>query len=762
MTDPRPRSADAVSTAELGSTTVELAQLDDAGLLVDGRRVAVGPAGVTLGRSGDADVVIDSSSASREHARVEPHDGGYRVVDLGSKNGTRLEGRRIEGAAPLASGDAIEIAGQVLRFVWGRATRVAQAHLPVVGTQKLQMSGDRMTIGRDHVCDLVLDDPNVSRLHAELRREGDVLRVVDLGSTNGVYVGGKLTASAEVASGEEVSIGPYRLLVEGSQVIARDERGTLRLRASELVKRVGRRTILAPTSLELEPGRFVAILGESGAGKSTLLRILAGVDGATAGTVAVNGDDLSLHRTSIGYVPQVEALHGKLTVREALRYAARLRLPEDAAATDIDAACERVTEELELAEHVDTWVENLSGGQRRRVGVGLELLTRPSLVFLDEPTTGLDPGLERRMMRLLAGLADSTRTVVLVTHATASLATCDEVVVMGRGGHLVFQGTPADALTFFEVESFDEIYDALGDRPVAEWQRKRAEGLSDPHPEPEPKPAQTGAAAVPRRALWPQAATLAARYLRHFVRDRRNGLILLGQVPLFGLALVGLFDRAALAPSGNPNDAAQFLFLLITVAVWIGSIDAAREIVKERAVLSREADVGVRIDAYVLSKVLVLWALVAVQVGLLATIVLALRPLESTTGDAVLLVAILLVTGFVSVAMGLAVSAAARSQDQATSFVPLVLIPQLFFAGAIIPQEQMTAPIRALSELVFAKWSYAISGAPVDLHERLAGRTVYGAFFDASPYVGFAVLALFAAVLLGIARFQLERRSARR
>ena len=167
----------------------------------------------------------------------------------------------------------------------------------------------------------------------------------------------------------------------------------------------------------------------------------------------VNGDDISLHRTSVGYVPQHEVVHGKLTVREALRYSARLRLPEDTTAAEIDETCARVMAELGLEEHAGTRVERLSGGQRRRVGVGLELLSRPSLLFLDEPTTGLDPGLEARLMALFRDLADPSRAVVIVTHATASLALCDELVVMGAGGVLCFQGAPAEALRFFGVET---------------------------------------------------------------------------------------------------------------------------------------------------------------------------------------------------------------------------------------------------------------------------------------------------------------------
>ena len=175
--------------------------------------------------------------------------------------------------------------------------------------------------------------------------------------------------------------------------------------------------------------------------------------------------------------------------------------------------------------------------------------------------------------------------------------------------------------------------------------------------------------------------------------------------------------------------------------------------------LAREAAVGVRIRAYVASKVAVLWTLVAVQVVLLAGIVLAIRPLPAA--DTVVLLAIFLLTGFASAAMGLVLSAAARSEDQATSFVPLALVPQLFFAGAIIPLDQMSGVVRVISDLVFARWAYAASGVPLDLDARLNdGRaSVYGHFFDVSVPLAVAVLGLFVAVLLGLVTVLLRRQT---
>jgi ABC-type multidrug transport system ATPase subunit len=319
---------------------------------------------------------------------------------------------------------------------------------------------------------VVLDDPNVSRFHAEVATGDDGIELVDLASRNGTRVNGQLVQRAVIDTGSEIGIGPFRLIFDGTSFLARDDRGALRLDALDVVVRVKGKQILARTSLTIEPGQFVALIGESGSGKTTLVRALAGVRAPSEGLVTVSGEPVTSRLTDIGYVPQDDIVHGRLTVSEALRYAARLRLPHDSTSAEIDEAVERVLKELALEEHADTRIESLSGGQRKRAGVGSELLSRPSLLFLDEPTTGLDPGLESRLMELLRALADNSRAVGVVTHATKNLDLCDKLVVMGRGGELSFYGRPEDAIEFFGVKGYDDIYTALDERPAREWRQR--------------------------------------------------------------------------------------------------------------------------------------------------------------------------------------------------------------------------------------------------------------------------------------------------
>ncbi|MGZ6643951.1 MAG: FHA domain-containing protein [Solirubrobacteraceae bacterium] len=699
-------------------------------ILHHGRRIPVGGAGLTIGRLPDNDVAIASSAVSRHHAQILSGrgGGGHYVVDLGSRNGTQLNGERFRGESRwLANGDTIVVGGEALRFVTGTETQFEAARPVYLATHRIEFAGDRLTIGRDESNDVVLDDPNVSRFHAEVLRGGDgQIEMRDLGSRNGTRVNGTLTRRARLDTGSEIGVGPYRLIFDGTDFVAREEHGALRLDAEALTVRVKDKQILQPTALSIAPGELVAIIGESGSGKSTLMKALAGVNAPTEGTITINGEPLGSRLTDIGYLPQDEVVHGRLTVYEALDYSARLRLPHDTSAEEFETRVDSVVDELELVEHGNTRIDSLSGGQRKRVGLATELLSRPSLLFLDEPTTGLDPGLESRMMELLRDLAGAERAVVVVTHATKSLGKCTRILVMGRGGRLCFDGPPDEALAFFEAETYDDIYAQLDRRPPEEWQGKRAaQGVQPVLPEEQPRGAAHTPPARQGGRFWRQTSVLTRRYLRLFTRDRRNTLILLLQVPVLALAIVGLFKLDVFRGGTDAGKAVSMLFFVVTMVIWFGSIDGAREIIKEKSVFVREQAVGVRTGAYLTSKAIVLFTLAALQTLLLAGIVFGFKHLHEGSSTYLTVVGLLVLTAFAGVGMGLLMSAAVRTQDQATSFIPLVLVPQLFFGGSIVAVATMSPALAALSKAVVAQWTYAGVGSAIDLNARIAHSPAY-------------------------------------
>jgi ABC-type multidrug transport system ATPase subunit len=694
-------------------------------LLYGGGRLRLGRSPVTVGRAEDNTICIASDRVSRHHASFEPTAEGYSVTDLGTRNGTYLNGERLRGERRLlTSGDTVTIGGEPIRFLAGKATVfVDGAPQPVKGLQTISLEGEQLTIGRDPANDVVLGDPNVSRFHAEVVAVPSGWELRDLGSRNGTRLNGSLIARAPMETGSEIGIGPFRLIFDGATFVARDDRGSLRL-AAELVTidvADGKR-ILDGASLELPPGDFVAIIGEAGSGKTTLLKSLAGVISPTYGAITVNGEPVTARLSEIGYVPQDEIVHRDLTAREALTYAARLRLPQDSSEEEIRAAVDDTLAELAMMEHADTRVGSLSGGQRKRAGFGTELVNRPGLLFLDEVTTGLDPGLERRLMELMRQLAGA-RTVVTITHATKNLGLCDKVVIMGRGGRLSFFGAPDEALSFFDVSDYDQIYTALDEAPPGYWperwldyetERARERGDVPPSPPTFERPRAD-------RKIGRQARILASRYLLLFRRDRRNLMILFGQVPVLAIFVSVLFHRNVMKlGNGQVSSAVQLIFLLLVVAIWCGSIDSVREIIKERAVFERERAVGVRNSAYLLSKTSVLFSLALVQTAALAAIVLALRPLHEPSHVYVVGVGLLVLSSWVAVMLGLLLSAVVNTENQATSFLPLILLPGLLFAGGIKPIHQLPDAVKVLAAAIFPRWSFAGLGNAVHFNARFA------------------------------------------
>jgi ABC-type multidrug transport system ATPase subunit len=229
---------------------------------------------------------------------------------------------------------------------------------------------------------------------------------------------------------------------------------------------IGGHRILHGIDLTLHPGEMCALIGPSGAGKSTLIRALLGFRDPEDGSVTM-GSAAVAELGPVGYVPQDDALHRGLTVRRELAYAAELRMP-GASQEERDARVAEVIEQVDLADRTDIRIRRLSGGQRKRVSVALELLTGPPLLILDEPTSGLDPGLEARTMQLLSEVAHTGRIIMVATHAMESIELAEALCVL-MGGHLAFFGPPREALAYFRVDRYAQLFRQLDKQSPSAW-----------------------------------------------------------------------------------------------------------------------------------------------------------------------------------------------------------------------------------------------------------------------------------------------------
>ncbi|MFF4040120.1 ATP-binding cassette domain-containing protein [Streptomyces sp. NPDC001816] len=626
------------------------------------------------------------------------------------------------------------------------------------------------TVGRDPQSDVVFREAIVSWWHARIYWGGTSWVLQDLNSTNGTYDLGRRISLAEVGHGALLTLGgaaegprlrftvrPARRDTAGGTSVTRIGRapdndlvvrehdvsshhaefslapaGSLIVRRLTVRVRHGKsnRTLLQNVSFEVPAKALIAVVGPSGSGKSTLLRALTGHQPNVKGEVLY--DNQNLHerfaelRQHIGIVPQHDILHPQLTVRSALRHAARLRFPRGTEATERDRRVEEVLTELRLGLHADQRIAALSGGQRKRVSVALELLTKPSLMFLDEPTSGLDPGMDRDVMQLLRGLADDGRTVLVVTHSVGELEQCDKVLVLGPGGSLAYFGPPAQALEFFGQATWADVFSAFDEHRDLDWSRRWHECRQ--HVASAAAPRQTATTApeavhTPKPPRWTaQLSVLVRRQLAVMASDRRFvGLMALLPV-ILGLASTVIPADFGLrrAPDGTPNLAAGTILASLVISVcFMGAANSVRELVKERALYERERAAGLSRSAYLMSKITVLGLISGLQGITLCLLGLVPRELPTegmVAKDAPLLEMTFVITmlGFTSMMCGLVISSLARTAESTMPLLVLFCVFQYLFSGVTFHLFNNPG-VEQVAWLAPSRWAIAAEGVTLDL-----------------------------------------------
>lgn len=736
-----------VGQARAGQTVV-LPALKPARLVVSwpagSREVPLRATAMTLGRDPDNDIVIDAEVVSRRHARIVGSADVWTITDLGSTNGLCIDGHLVQNRL-LQPGDVVEIGRSVrIQFLAAEGVAVMRARAAGPGAEgtagaasvAVPAAGD-LVIGRGPRTGITITHPQISLQHAKVRREPEGYVIEDLDSTTGVFVNGQAVQRRLLHDGDVVRIGPDSLVFTDGRLEVAEEPGLLRLDAFNLDTTVGKGVrILRQVSLSILPHEFVALVGTSGSGKSTLMNALCGFRPATSGTVLLNGTDLydnfDSYRNALGYVPQDDIIHRDLTVRKALDYSARLRMPSDTTREERSQRVQEVLDELDLTGRADVPIRALSGGQRKRASIGVELLTRPSLFFLDEATSGLDPATEAQMMRLLRRLADGGRTVVLVTHATKNVMMCDKVVFLAKGGRLAYFGPPQEALAYFGVTDFDEIYERLEAGRAEESEQRYLESrqyldnvatplaeagrLAEREPTLPPRSADptTGSRKrgpslidrVRRVNSVNQFAVLSARYLDIVRKDKKTVVLLLLIAPILGSLDFVTWGRDVFDPvAGSATQAVTMFFISSLITILVGTITSVREIVKENPVYRRERMVCLKVFPYVASKVVV-GAMFAVYSAVVLFLFLVLSvDFSHLAAEQLLMLFVAFALGTVSGLMwGLLVSAVAPSEDRAMLLVILVLVPQFVFSGGMVPVADLGTAGQAFGWVTSTRW----------------------------------------------------------
>ncbi|MDT5010126.1 MAG: transport system ATP-binding/permease protein [Mycobacterium sp.] len=652
--------------------------------------------------------------------------GGPRPVGPPSQPSYAGQTQMGPSARPASGGEGGNIATSMIRILRGGGGA------PPAGSQ---------TIGRATDNSIVVADVLASRHHATLVTTPAGVEIQDARSINGTFVNGNRVDQALLRDGDVVTIGNVDLVFQGGTLVRRETEATTRTGGLEVHGVTwtieGNKTLLDNISIAARPGTLTAVIGPSGAGKSTFARLVAGYTQPTSGAVSFEGHNIHAEyaslRSRIGMVPQDDVVHGQLTVSQALMYAAELRLPPDTTKADRAAVVKQVLDELEMSQHLETRVDKLSGGQRKRASVALELLTGPSLLILDEPTSGLDPALDRQVMTMLRGLADAGRVVLVVTHSLTYLDVCDQVLLLAPGGKTAFYGPPSKIGASMGTTNWADIFSSVAGDPDAAHQRYlQQHGPPPPQPVSE-SPQDLGKPA--KTSLWRQFSTIARRQVRLVISDRGYFAFLMLLPFIMGVLSLSVpgdvgfgVPKTALEGGEAPNEPGQILVMLNVGAIFMGTALTIRALIGERAIFRREQAVGLSTTAYLLAKVGVFTAFALVQSAIVTAIAVVGKGFGkgavesgSVIGSPALELYVDIAATTVAAAMvGLALSALAKSNEQIMPLLVVAIMSQLVFSGGMIPVTGR-AVLDQMSWFTPARWGFAASASTIDMIRLVPG-----------------------------------------
>ncbi len=511
---------------------------------------------------------------------------------------------------------------------------------------------------------------------------------------------------------------------------------------------------LRDVSLSEESGNLIALMGGSGAGKSTLLHVLNGSDGPSQGQVLINGIDIHKEPTRIegviGFVPQDDLLIEDLTVYQNLYYAAKLCF-SDKSEAEIDSLVTKVLEDLGLAETKDLKVgsplrKTISGGQRKRLNIGLELLREPAVLFCDEPTSGLSSRDSENIIDLLKELSLKGKLVFAVIHQPSSdiFKMFDKLLILDYGGYQIYYGNPVDAIVYFKKSinlvnseegechecgnvNPEQIFNIIETKVINEYghftnERKiSSEQWNTIYKKNYKAFSVDKSSEVPHSTLniptrLKQAHLFSMRDIQAKIHNRQYMIINLLEAPVlaFILAFIVRYYNAddklisGYVFSKNPNLPA-YLFMSVIVALFMGLTVSAEEIIRDRKILKREAFLHLSRSSYVLSKISILFILAAIQTS---TFVFVGNYILEIKGMFFHHWFILFTASCFANLLGLNISSAFNSAVTIYILIPLLLIPQLILSGVVVKFDKLnpsignTATVPIVGDLMASRWAF--------------------------------------------------------
>ena len=656
-----------------------------------------------VGSNSNCDVIVSNKRVSRNHCQIiSSSSQNLKLIDLNSTNGTFLNGIKLKPGVPynLNLKDQVQLAGVsgILISIGSENTQSRDLENQK-NILELFKNKDLIIVGRDSSCDLRINDTRISRKHASIKKlSDDKFLIKDLGSLNGVYVNGsKINGTKTISKKDNIFISKYLLKIDGK---ARDLSDELAISAIGIEKiypnqKKGKKA-LHKMDISVPSRSLLAIMGPSGCGKSTLLKSLNGESPPTKGRVLIFNQDLITNyeylKTQIGYVPQDDIVHKQLTVEQSLFFAAKLRIANISKA-DIKVKIDQILSELNISHIKKNLISDISGGQRKRVSIAIELLTDPMLLFLDEPTSPLDPQTIEDFLNILKKLSENGTTVIMVTHKPEDLDYMDEVIFMAdnNGGKIVYYGDSTQYKDYFNVNNAVSVFSQISGNNSKKWVEK----YSNPRPLSTTQDREKVLINKSNQSPIEQFFWLTYRYFKIKTNDKVNTSIMLLQAPIIALLACLVFKEVSLS----------VLFIMAVSAVWFGSTNAAREIVGELPIYKRERMYNLKLIPYIFSKITVLSFFSIIQSFVFIYIlyfyygdsdfdIFFNNPFSSFIWMSFLTIS--------STFLGLLLSAIFDTSEKVLAVVPIVLIPQIMLAGLVAKIGSKT--VEFVSYMTFTRW----------------------------------------------------------
>lgn len=497
-------------------------------------------------------------------------------------------------------------------------------------------------------------------------------------------------------------------------------------------------------NIQEESGKLIALMGGSGAGKSTLLNVLNGNEQPSEGSVRINGIDIHASRKKIegviGYVPQDDLLMEDLTVFDNLYYAAKLCF-KGLNETGLNTLVSRTLEDLGLVETKNLKVgspleKTISGGQRKRLNIGLELLRQPSVLFVDEPTSGLSSRDSENIMDLLKELSLKGKMIFVVIHQPSEdiFRMFDKLIILDVGGYQIYYGNPIEGISYFKnlVKMVDhsksnnpeQIFSIIETKVVNEYGNLTKERKVTPYQWFKHFQDSTSLKTVKESPVVPhktmdipgrikQLSIFSIRDLKSKLSNKQYMLINLLEAPALALLLAFIVryipeNNQVYSFKENIN-IPVFFFMSVIVALFMGLTVSAEEIIKDRKILKRESFLNLSRFSYIISKVLILFAISGFQTFsfiLIGNLILGIQ------GMTISFWLVLFSVSCFANALGLNISSGFKSAVTVYILIPLLVIPQLILSGVVVNFDKLNPIITSddkvpvIGEIMASRWAF--------------------------------------------------------